>query len=293
MRLGVNLVYQGAGELARAAEQRGYALALAPEGYRSDAASVLGLVAGQTSRIGLVSGVMQIPARSPGLAALTAATVDALSGGRFRLGLGVSNPDVSEGWYGVPFGRPLGRTREYVEIVRLAGEIADGWIGVFTSPDAVAKAVAQIRLGRARVDRSLAGFEILPGLPTAIHDDPEQAADVLRGQYVYLLGMGTPDRNFYCSLATQMGFGREVAEIHERLAAGDRAGAARAVPFRFIDETSLIGPVGRVAERMHAYAAAGVTTLGIMVSAAAATLTERVSILDLAARALDRAGLAD
>ncbi|MET9935696.1 LLM class flavin-dependent oxidoreductase, partial [Streptomyces sp. NPDC006324] len=120
MRLAANLTYEGAGDLARAAERLGYAMVLAPEGYRSDAASVLGLVAGQTSTIALASGVMQIPGRPPGMAALTAATLDALSGGRFRLGLGVSNPDVSQGWYGVPFDAPLARTREYVEIVRRA-----------------------------------------------------------------------------------------------------------------------------------------------------------------------------
>ncbi|WP_267883866.1 LLM class flavin-dependent oxidoreductase [Streptomyces sp. NRRL WC-3549] len=73
MRLAANLTYEGAGDLARAAERLGYAMVLAPEGYRSDAASVLGLVAGQTSTITLASGVMQIPGRPPGMAALTAA----------------------------------------------------------------------------------------------------------------------------------------------------------------------------------------------------------------------------
>ncbi|GAA4203583.1 LLM class F420-dependent oxidoreductase [Streptosporangium oxazolinicum] len=118
MRLGVNLTYRNAVHVAREAESLGYDLALAPEGYRSDAATVLGTVALRTRTIDLASGVFQIPARTPALTALTAATLDTLSGGRFRLGLGISNPDISEGWYGVPFDRPLGRTREYVEIVR-------------------------------------------------------------------------------------------------------------------------------------------------------------------------------
>ena len=120
MKLAVNLVATDAVALAVRAEKLGYELVLAPEGYRSDAVSVLGLVAGRTERIALGSCVMQIPARPPATAAMTAATLDALSDGRFRLGLGVSNPDVSEGWYGVPFDGPLGRTREYVEIVRAA-----------------------------------------------------------------------------------------------------------------------------------------------------------------------------
>ena len=81
---------------------------------------MLGLLAGKTERIALGSGLMQIPARQPAATAMAAASLDVISGGRFRLGLGVSGPQVSEGWYGVPFARPLARTREYVEIVRKA-----------------------------------------------------------------------------------------------------------------------------------------------------------------------------
>src|SRR5205085_11232505 len=83
-----------------------------------DAVSVLSMLAGRTERIALGSGLLQIPARAPAAAAMAAASLDVLSGGRFRLGLGVSGPQVSEGWYGVPFARPLRRTRGYVEIVR-------------------------------------------------------------------------------------------------------------------------------------------------------------------------------
>jgi F420-dependent oxidoreductase-like protein len=81
---------------------------------------VLAWVAAQTTRIDVGAAVMQIPARTPAMTAMTAATIDTLSGGRFRLGLGVSGPQVSEGWHGVRFDKPLGRTREYVEIVRRA-----------------------------------------------------------------------------------------------------------------------------------------------------------------------------
>ena len=88
------------------------------EAWGQDAVSVLGLLAGKTERVALGSGLMQIPARQPAATAMAAATLDVLTGGRFRLGLGVSGPQVSEGWYGVPFARPLRRTREYVEIVR-------------------------------------------------------------------------------------------------------------------------------------------------------------------------------
>ncbi len=90
------------------------------EAWGQDAVSVLGLLAGRTERVALGSGLLQIPARQPAATAMAAATLDVLSGGRFRLGLGVSGPQVSEGWYGVPFAKPVTRTREYVEIVRQA-----------------------------------------------------------------------------------------------------------------------------------------------------------------------------
>src|SRR5919201_5959150 len=126
MRLGLNLSYWGAGNdadnlaLAREADRLGYAVCWAAEAYGSDAATVLSWVAAQTERIDIGSAVFQIPARQPAMTAMTAATLDSLSGGRFRLGLGVSGPQVSEGWYGVRVARPLERTREYVDIVKLA-----------------------------------------------------------------------------------------------------------------------------------------------------------------------------
>jgi F420-dependent oxidoreductase-like protein len=126
MRLGVNLGYWGAGNdadnlaLAREADRLGFAVVWVAEAYGSDAPTVLAWVAAQTEHIDVGSAIMQIPARSPAMTAMTAATLDTLSGGRFRLGLGVSGPQVSEGWHGVRFDAPLGRTREYVQIVRRA-----------------------------------------------------------------------------------------------------------------------------------------------------------------------------
>ena len=131
MRLAVNLGYFGGGsgtgggdrsslELAVEADRLGYAACWVAEAYGSDAPTVLAWVAARTERIDIGSAVMQIPARSAAMTAMTAATLDALSGGRFRLGLGVSGPQVSEGWHGVRFDEPLARTREYVDVVRLA-----------------------------------------------------------------------------------------------------------------------------------------------------------------------------
>src|SRR5215203_6119982 len=127
MQLGLNLGYLVGSEdpadqlrLVRHAEALGYSVVWAAEAYGSDSPTVLAWLAAQTSSIHIGSAVMQIPARTPAMTAMTAATLDVLSGGRFRLGLGVSGPQVSECWHGVPFSRPLARTREYVQIVRAA-----------------------------------------------------------------------------------------------------------------------------------------------------------------------------
>jgi F420-dependent oxidoreductase-like protein len=126
VKLGLNLGYWGMGNdaeniaLAREADRLGYSVAWAAEAYGSDAVTVLSWVAAQTERIDVGSAILQIPARTPAMTAMTAATLDTLSGGRFRLGLGVSGPQVSEGWHGVRFAKPLARTREYVDIVQMA-----------------------------------------------------------------------------------------------------------------------------------------------------------------------------
>jgi len=125
MRLGVNIGYVTGPvdehvQLAVAAERLGYDIAWAAEAYGSDAPTLLSYIAAKTERIGVGSAIMQIPARTPAMTAMTAATLDLLSHGRFRLGLGVSGPQVSEGWHGVRFDKPLGRTREYVDVVRMA-----------------------------------------------------------------------------------------------------------------------------------------------------------------------------
>ena len=151
MQLGLNLGYWGAGNdadnlaQAREADQCGYAVVWAAEAYGSDAATVLAWVAAQTERIDVGSAIFQIPGRTPANTAMTAATLDTLSGGRFRLGLGVSGPQVSEGWHGVRFDKPLTRTREYVAIVRkaLARErlTFDGEFFTLPLPDGPGKAL--------------------------------------------------------------------------------------------------------------------------------------------------------
>src|SRR5215211_7766322 len=107
-------------ELGQEAERLGYDSAWAAEAWGTDAVSVIAWLAAVTERIKVGSAIMQIPARTPAATAMTAATLDLMSGGRFLLGLGTSGPQVVEGWHGQEWGKPLGRTREYVEIVRAA-----------------------------------------------------------------------------------------------------------------------------------------------------------------------------
>ena len=123
MRLGLNVGYAGARvdarlELVQEADRLGYDSVWAAEAYGTDAATVLAWYGASTERIRLGAGIFQMPARTPAMTAMTAVTLSELSGGRFLLGLGLSGPQVVEGWHGVPYGKPLGKTREYVEILR-------------------------------------------------------------------------------------------------------------------------------------------------------------------------------
>ncbi len=348
MQLGLNVGYWGLRgdsaqdlELVREAERLGFAVVWVAEAYGSDAVSVLSYLAAKTEKIDIGSAILQIPARTPAMTAMTAATLDSLSGGRFRLGLGVSGPQVSEGWHGVRFAKPLARTREYVDIVRLAlsrervrydgetyqlplpdgpgkalhlmlhpvrehiplylaaigpknleltGEIADGWLPVFFAPGYADESLERIRAGRATAGKVDDTFEIVPTVPLVVGDDLEACAAPVRPySALYVGGMGSREQNFYNALATRMGFGDAAATVQDRYLARDYDGASAAVPHEFIDATSLLGPVQRIAERMTAFAEAGVTTL--TVSPFGATHDERVAGLRAAAEALDKSGL--
>jgi F420-dependent oxidoreductase-like protein len=326
--------------LVREAEKLGYAVVWAAEAYGSDAVTVLTWIGAHTSTIDVGSAVMQIPARSPAMTAMTAATLDLLTEGRFRLGLGVSGPQVSEGWHGVRFAKPLARTREYVDIVRLAlsrdrvrydgetyqlplpdgpgkalhlmlhparehipvylaaigpknlqlaGEIADGWLPVFFAPEHSADSLAAVEQGRISAGKDLHGFDVAPTVPIVVGEDLSACAAPVRPYAaLYVGGMGSREKNFYNALAGRMGFADAAADVQNRYLARDYDGAAAAVPFEFVDGTSLLGPVDRIAERMAAFAAAGVTTLSV--SPFGATEQERLAALQTAAEALARSG---
>jgi F420-dependent oxidoreductase-like protein len=343
MKLGLSLGHlRGAADVAKfaaveEADRLGYSVVWASEAYGSDVVSVLGYLAARTSSIGLGSAVMQIPGRTPAMTAMTAATLDVLSGGRFRLGVGVSGPQVSEGWHGVDFAEPLSRTKEYVEIVRmalarqpvefsgrhfvlpraggrpiklsvhpvsdripvylaaigpknlqLAGEIADGWLGLFVSPDHVADQLAEIGKGRAAAGVTMSGFDVTASVPVVFGDDVEACADKARGHAaLYVGGMGSRAQNFYNAVAVRMGFEAAAKEVQDLYLGGEQQAAAAAIPFEFLDQTTLLGPVERVAERMHAFADAGVTTLAL-VEVEPGDSREKVQLL---AKAYEKSGL--
>jgi F420-dependent oxidoreductase-like protein len=322
MRLGLNLGYVTSAAqlrdnlaLAAIADQIGYDVVWVAEAYGSDAVTVLAAIAASTERIGIGSAVLQIPGRTPAMTAMTAATLDALSGGRFRLGLGVSGPQVSEGWHGVPFRDPLGRTREYVQIVQqaisrrkvtaggdhftlplpdgpgkslvlafepvrpkiplylaavgpknltLTGEIADGWLAIFFDPETGGEHIQRIRRAATAAGRDPLAIDISVQTTLSINDDLEVAARAVRpGAALYIGGMGSKKVNFYHGIATAMGYEKEADEVQERFLARDYQGAAAAVPFEFIDRTSLIGSPARIVERLQTLAAQGVTTVNL------------------------------
>jgi hypothetical protein len=136
------------------------------------------------------------------------------------------------------------------------------------------------------------GFDVVPTMPVVFGDDLEACAAPVRAySALYIGGMGSRDKNFYNQLAVRLGYDAEATLVQERYLARDYAGAAEAVPFEFIDRTSLIGPPARVQERLHVLAASGVTTL--TVAAYAGSLDDRLQTLRTMAAVLDASGLGD
>jgi F420-dependent oxidoreductase-like protein len=350
MRLGLNIGFVFGGDdhldhlrLVKEAEQLGFSVTWAAEAYGSDAATLLTWIAAQTSTIDVGAAVFQIPARTPAMTAMTAATLDRLSNGRFRLGLGVSGPQVSEGWHGVRFDKPLARTREYVAIVNaamrretvtfegehftlplpdgpgkplklsihpirdhvpvylaavgpknleLAGEIADGWLGVLNDPAYLGEQLKHIATGRQARQEGLDGFDVVASVPVMTGDDLQAAADPIRGYAaLYIGGMGSREKNFYNALAVRMGYAEEAKRIQDLYLGKQHRDAMAAVPHGFIDSISLLGGKERMAEKLTAYAEAGATTVAL--TPFASTVEQRIADLRTVAEALDLAGLGD
>jgi F420-dependent oxidoreductase-like protein len=336
MKLGVHVGYWGLGmgpqeqlEVVQEAEQLGYDSVWAAEAYGSDAATVLAWLAAGTTKVKLGSAIFQIPGRSAAMTAMTAATIDELSGGRMLLGLGTSGPQVAEGWHGQRFARQLQRTRDYVAVVRmalerqrveyhgetlelplpdgpgralkltigpvqpripiylaaigpkntaLAGEIADGWIPTFFSPENVSEVRALLQEGADRAGRSLDQFDIAPTVNAYVSDDREAARNLMRPVLaLYIGGMGSRAQNFYNQLVKRYGFEEAAETIQDLYLDGRKDDAAAAIPDELIDMVSLCGPRDVVRDRLGAFRDAGVGTL--MITPMAFTAAERIEQL--------------
>ena len=353
MRLGLNLRYLGglgagarpreSAQYVREAERLGFSVAWTAEVFSSDTVSLLGWLAAQTSRIDLGTAAMQIPARTPAMTAMTAATLDLLSEGRFRLGLGVSGPQVAEGWHGARFDEPLARTREYVDVVRmalrrevvaydgehyrlplpdgpgkavrlgmrprrkhvpvylaavgpanvrLAGEIADGWLSVFFPPESGRDLLTELRIGRERTGADLRGFDVVAAVPVATGDDLAGCTDRIRAFTThYVGGMGSRRHNYYNRLMARTSFPDEAARVRKLYLDGEMRAAAEAMPQAYLERTALLGSPGRIADRLQAYAEAGVTTLSAMIFPT--HVDQGIATLRTLAEALDKAGVGD
>jgi F420-dependent oxidoreductase-like protein len=343
VKLGLHIAYWGLGldadeqlTLVLEAERAGFDVVFVGEAYGSDAATVLAWLASRTTSIGLASGIFQIPARSAAMTAMTAATLDQLSGGRFRLGLGTSGPQVAEGWHGQRFARPLARTRDYVAAVRkalsrerlvyegdtltlplpdgpgkplkmtigpvqdavpvylaaigpknteLAGEIADGWMPVLFSPEHVGTQREHLAAGAQQAQRAADEVAITPLAYTAIDPDPRRARDAVRDMTaLYVGGMGSREKNFYNRLVRSYGFEEAAERVQDLYLDGRKDEAKAALPDELLDTVCLCGTAETVADRLAAYAGAGVDTL--LVNPIGATVDERVSALHTLARSL-------
>ncbi len=336
MKLGVHVGYWGLGlgpqdqlDVVREAERLGYESVWTAEAYGSDAATVLAWLAAGTSQIKLGSAIFQMPGRSPAMTAMTAATIDELSGGRMQLGIGSSGPQVAEGWHGQRFDHQLQRTREYVAVVRkalarerlefkgetlelplsdgpgralkltinpvqeripiylaaigprntaLAGEIADGWLPTFFSPEFVADFRALLEEGASRSGRSLNDFDIAPTVQAYVSEDRAAARDLMRPMLaLYIGGMGSRRQNFYNNLIGRYGFEDSAHRVQDLYLAGKKTEAGAALPDALIDMITLCGPREVVRDRIGAFRDAGVGTL--MVTPMALSSHDRIEQL--------------
>jgi F420-dependent oxidoreductase-like protein len=324
MRLGLTAGYSGAQmsvnlDLILEAERLGFDSVWTAEAYGSDAVSPLAWIGARTTKIRLGTAIMQMPARTPAMTAMTAMTLDSLSGGRFILGLGPSGPQVVEGWHGVAYGQPLTRTREYVSIVRkilareapvehkgahyeipyrgpgatglgkplksilhgrkdlpiftasispngiaCSAEVADGLIPVWMNPERSDLLRPHLDKGFAKAGggKSLARFAIAPFVTCILGDDIEKCRMPVKGMLaLYIGGMGARGKNFYNDYAVRLGYEAEARNIQDLYLDGKKAEAMAAVPDRLVDQVSLVGPKGRIVERLAAWKESLVTDL--------------------------------
>ena len=324
MKLGLGVGYSGQHiripiEKIQLAEALGYDSVWSAEVYGSDAWSPLAYIAAKTSHIRLGTAIQQLAGRPPVMAAMQAATIDALAGGdRVIIGIGMSGPQIVEGWFGQPWGKPYYRMKDYVTIirktlareivehdgreialpfmgdgalgigkplksilhmnpnipiwlgtgtetmVRLTGEIADGWLPLRMTPEYVDKAKGWIAEGAAKAGKTLDDIETQSGVSVLITDDVRGAIDAAKpNAALYVGGMGHKTLNFHKHMMVERGFGEAAERIQELYLAKRKDEAAAAVPDEFIDEAALYGPKERIRRRYRDWVDAGFTGLTV------------------------------
>ncbi len=319
MKLGILAGYSGAKmsipmEQILHAEALGYDSVWTAEAYGSDAITPATWILANTSKIKAGTAIMQMPARTPAMAAMTAMSLAQLSGDRFIAGVGASGPQVIEGWHGVPYGKPVTRLREYIAImkqifareapttfdgsqyqlpymgegstglgkplksilhcetpipiyaatitpkgVEAAAEVADGFFPVWMDPEQYSVFQDPIEKGFAAAgDKTLMDFQISPFVTVVMGDDVKQCMMPIRGSMaLYSGGMGARGKNFYTDYATRLGFGDAAIKIQDLFLAGKKDEAMAAVPEELIDACHLVGPAGRIRERVQRWKEAG------------------------------------
>lgn len=284
-------------ERVRLAESLGYESVWTTHIARREPLQVLGHYARHTERIGLGVGVVPIVLRHPALLAMEAATLDEISGGRLRLGIGVSHKVTVEGWYGLSLDDPVGRMREYATIVRsllrtgssgLEGRHYTsrfGFLGYSARPDlplllaalgpkmlALAGELAdgvvlwmtspayirEVVVPTLRERRgSLDGFEIVANVPVALGDEAA-GRDAIRGRVLPYAQLP-----FYRAVIAEGGHAEDLAAFDAALASGDQQAAARALPDSFVDDFGASGSASRLRAKIEEYRDAGVTLVNV------------------------------
>ena len=322
MRLGMLLRYKGeAGgpdmDSVLEAERLGFDSVWCGESWGTDTVTPLTWVLAQTTKLKAGAGIMQMSARTPACAAMTMMTLNAMSNGRFLMGIGPSGPQVIEGWHGEPYGKPLARTREYIAILRqilareeplmhegehyqvpyngegatrlgkplksilhgdpsnpiytasfspaglrTAGEIADGTLPIYMSPEQTGLITDPLKEGMAKstTGKTMADFDVAPYVRVRMGDDLQACRDQIKPELaLYIGGMGAREKNFYNDYAKRLGYADAAVQIQDDFLGGRRKDAAAAVPDALVDELCLVGSADRIKDRLAVWKEASST----------------------------------
>ncbi len=287
--------------IAQQADSLGYHSFWTGESWGRDVFTVLTMVACHTENLRLGAGIVNVFSRTPALIAQTVASLDILSQGRAILGLGSSGRTVVENWHGVPFDSPLARTREYIDIIRMAlaggpvnhqgrfyrmdrfrmisppvqervpiyiaslgpknlaltGELADGWLPIWTHLERLPGLKEDIGLAASKAGREIADVTVAPYIMCYAASDPQDLAHgerLLRDHMVYYIGgMGS----YYFDSFSRAGFASEAQAVRDAWSSGERERAAAAVSDRMLESVAVLGTPEQCRSQLARFRRAG------------------------------------